>query len=74
MSLLIPAMEIVGGRWSVIIGIGLEFPWAVGYIALAGIAYRVPDWSELQLAISGTTTISSRSKIFQYYLIVVLFF
>ena len=46
-------MEIVGGRWNVIIGIGLEFPWAVGYIALPGIAYHIPDWGHLQLAISG---------------------
>ena len=45
-------MEIVGGKWSAIIGIGLEFPWAVGYIILPWIALAVPDWGNLQLAIS----------------------
>ena len=45
-------MEIVGGKWSSIIGIGLEFPWAIGYILLPWMALAVPDWSDLQLAIS----------------------
>ena len=37
-------MEIVGGKWKVIVGIGLEFPWAIGYAVLPAIAYAVPDW------------------------------
>lgn len=45
-------MEIVGGRWSTYIGIGLEFPWAVGYMSLPLVAWIFPTWSHLQLAIS----------------------
>ena len=45
-------MEMVGGKWRVIIGIGIEFPWALGYSVLPAIAYAVPHWSYLQLTIS----------------------
>lgn len=45
-------MEIVGGIWSVIVGIGLEFPWAIGYALLPAIAYNVPAWYNLQLTIT----------------------
>ncbi len=45
-------MEMVGGVWSVIIGIGLEFPWALGYSVLPAVAYAVPEWSWLQLTIT----------------------
>ena len=45
-------MEMVGGKWSVIVGIGLEFPWAFGYSILPLLAYYVPEWSWLHLTIS----------------------
>eukprot|EP00090_Calanus_glacialis_P008106 TRINITY_DN16442_c0_g1_i2.p1 TRINITY_DN16442_c0_g1~~TRINITY_DN16442_c0_g1_i2.p1 ORF type:complete len:553 (-),score=119.37 TRINITY_DN16442_c0_g1_i2:26-1684(-) len=45
-------MEIVGGNWSTYIGIGLEFPWALGYMSLPLVAWVFPAWSHLQLAIS----------------------
>merc|ERR1712106_509027 len=45
-------MEIVGGRWSTYIGIGLEFPWALGYMSLPLVAWIFPTWNHLQLAIS----------------------
>jgi len=45
-------LEMVGGRWSTYIGIGLEFPWAVGYSVLPAVAYIVRDWSWLQFTIT----------------------
>jgi len=45
-------MEMVGGKWSTIIGTGLQFPWAVGYMAVALVAWIFPAWSQMQLAIS----------------------
>jgi len=45
-------IELVGGIWNVIVGIGLGFPWAVAYMALPAIAYVIPYWSHLQLALS----------------------
>ena len=30
------AMEMVGGKWKAILGIGFEFPWAVAYSILPG--------------------------------------
>jgi len=45
-------MEMVGGVWSTFIGIGLEFPWAFGYISLPLVAWILPTWTHLQLAIS----------------------
>ena len=42
-------MELVSAKWSIIIGIGLEFPWALGYSVLPAIAYAIPDWSWLQV-------------------------
>jgi hypothetical protein len=32
-------MEMVGGHWKTYVGVGLEFPWALGYSVLPGIAY-----------------------------------
>ena len=46
------AMEMVGGKWKTLFGIGFEFPWAVAYSVLPGIAYAERDWRNLQLIIS----------------------
>ena len=35
-------MEMVGGKWKTYIGVGLEFPWAIGYSLLPGIAFILP--------------------------------
>jgi hypothetical protein len=35
-------MEMVGGKWKTYIGVGLEFPWALGYSILPGIAFILP--------------------------------
>jgi SP family arabinose:H+ symporter-like MFS transporter len=35
------AMEMVGGKWKAILGIGFEFPWAVAYSILPGNNYNV---------------------------------
>ena len=35
-------MEIVGGKWKTYVGVGLEFPWAIGYSVLPGIAFILP--------------------------------
>jgi len=46
------AMEMVGGKWKAILGIGFEFPWAVAYSILPGIAHVERDWRNLQLIIA----------------------
>ncbi len=45
-------MEIIGGKWNVLIGIGLEFAWAFGYAILPLIAYYIPQWTWLHLVVS----------------------
>jgi len=46
------AMEMVGGKWKAFLGIGFEFPWAIAYSILPGIAHVVRDWRDLQLIIA----------------------
>ena len=45
-------MELVGGKWQTVVGIGFEAPWVVGWFILAGVAYALPDWQHIQLATS----------------------
>jgi len=45
-------MELVGGKWRTISGVSYLFPVPLSYIMIAGIAYFVRDWSQLQLAIT----------------------
>lgn len=59
------AMEIVGGKWKTLFGIGFEFPWAVAYSVLPGIAYAERNWRNLQLIISVPPVIL---VIFYYFL------
>ncbi|XP_037039783.1 organic cation transporter protein-like [Bradysia coprophila] len=46
------AVELVSGKWRTIIGVLDILPVAVSYILIAGIAYVVPQWRELQLVIT----------------------
>nr|CAD7408877.1 unnamed protein product [Timema poppensis] len=45
-------MELVGGKWRTISGVSYLFPVPLSYIAIAGIAYYVRGWKNLQLAIT----------------------
>ena len=45
-------MEIIGGNWKTYLGIGLMFFWATGYSLLPLLAYLVPNWRALQLALT----------------------
>ena len=44
------AMEIVGGKWQTIIGIGCEGPWVACWFTLALLAYVFPNWRHLMIA------------------------
>jgi len=46
------SLEIIGGKWNTLIGIGFQIPWAIAYMILPGLAYALPYWPHLQLAIS----------------------
>ena len=43
-------MEIVGGKWQTIIGIGCEGPWVACWFTLALLAYVFPNWRHLMIA------------------------
>jgi len=45
-------MEHVGGKWSTLVSFGLEYSWAFGYLTVPLIAWAVPQWDHLQLAVS----------------------
>lgn len=45
-------MEIIGGNWKTYLGIGMMFNWATGYCLLPLLAYLVPNWKYLQLALT----------------------
>jgi OCT family organic cation transporter-like MFS transporter 4/5 len=44
------SMEVVGGKWQTIIGIGCEAPWVVSWFLLALVAYILPNWRHMLLA------------------------
>lgn len=44
-------LETVGGRWTAIVGVGVEFFWVVGWLILALLAYLIRTW-RLLLAIT----------------------
>lgn len=46
------SIELVGGIWRTVAGISYLFPVSLSYITIAGIAYLLRDWRQLQLAIS----------------------
>ena len=45
-------MEIIGGDWKTYLGIGMMFNWATGYCLLPLVAYLIPNWTDLQLALT----------------------
>jgi len=51
-TLSVAGMELVGGKWRTISGVSYLFPVPLSYIMIAGIAYFVRGWSQLQLAIT----------------------
>ena len=40
------------GKWIVIGAMGMSYFWAVGYTTLPLLAYLLPNWSHLQMAIT----------------------
>ena len=42
-------VELVGGKWQVIVGMSNWGPWVVGWYATALISYLAPDWRDFQL-------------------------
>ena len=55
-------MEMVGGRWRIIMGLLFQLPFSFGFMSLAGIGYAITDWQHLQVAISAPIAI-----LFFYY-------
>ena len=45
-------METLSGKAKVIYGIGNNFAWSLGYSTIPIMAYLLPDWRDLQIAIS----------------------
>ena len=45
----------VGGKWKTYIGVGLEFPWAIGYSLLPGIALILPVYGSTKFAMKYLT-------------------
>merc|ERR1711981_617541 len=50
-------MEQVGGKWSTLVSFILEYSWALGYLTVPLIAWAVPRWDHLQLAVSVPTVL-----------------
>ena len=50
-------MEHVGGKWSTLVSFALEYSWACGYLVVPLVAWLIPRWNQLQLALSLPTLI-----------------
>lgn len=46
------SIELVGGHWRTVAGISYLFPVSLSYMSIAGIAWLLREWRQLQLAIS----------------------
>ena len=55
---LVTMLQFVGGEYSTIIGVGLEFVWVAGWLVLAGLAYTLRSWRHLVLAYSAPSILS----------------
>ena len=50
--LFIKGLELIGTKWRTLVG-GLFFvPYALAYMAVAGLAYLIPEWSTLNFVSS----------------------
>jgi len=45
-------LECCGGKWTTIVGIGVEFFWVAGWLILALLAYLIRDWRLLLTILS----------------------
>lgn len=45
-------MELVAGKWLTISGVSYLFPLPFSYMVIAAIAYYVPGWRHLQVAVT----------------------
>ncbi|KAF0313715.1 Solute carrier family 22 member 3 [Amphibalanus amphitrite] len=51
-AIFVYCMEMVSGRWRIILGMLIQLPFSFGFMSLAGIGYALTDWQHLQVAIS----------------------
>ncbi|KAJ9582503.1 hypothetical protein L9F63_003196 [Diploptera punctata] len=51
-SVVFSGFVLLGGKWRTISGVSYLFPVPLSYITIAGIAYFIRGWSQLQLAIT----------------------
>jgi OCT family organic cation transporter-like MFS transporter 4/5 len=45
-------LEMSGGKWTTIVGVGIEFYWVTAWISLGALAFVLTDWRNLVLATS----------------------
>ena len=44
-------MELVGVRWRKDVGVARDLFWVASFLVVAGLAYLIPHWRHLQLAL-----------------------
>ncbi|TRY71167.1 hypothetical protein TCAL_02376 [Tigriopus californicus] len=45
-------LEMVGGKWTTILGMGVQFFWVLGWLILGVLAYFIRDWRQLTFVTS----------------------
>ena len=45
-------LEICGGKWTTVVGLGLEFFWVAAWLILALMGYFIRDWRPLLTLLS----------------------